>query len=114
MLPSLNPDGYATTWESQGEGPLNALRTNANGVDLNRNFPRPGALRPVLSNLGGWRTGSDDPNNAFYRGTAPLSEPETHSLAGFLDKTPIAASANLHSITDIKKALSQPGPPFPS
>ncbi|MFN7955360.1 MAG: M14 family metallopeptidase [bacterium] len=97
VLPSLNPDGYARTWEEEGRGPLKALRTNARGVDLNRNFPLPAPSRPVLANLGGWRTGSDDPANAFYRGAHPLSEPETRALAELHRAERFAASANLHS-----------------
>ena len=39
LLPSLNPDG----WESSREGDCKSVigRFNANGVDLNRNFPDP-------------------------------------------------------------------------
>ncbi len=97
VLPSLNPDAYARTWAREGQGELKRLRTNARGVDLNRNFPLPAPQRPVLSTLGGWRTGSDDPANPFYRGSCALSEPETASLDALLRQVPFAASANLHS-----------------
>lgn len=97
VLPSLNPDAYARTWAWEGRGELADLRTNARGVDLNRNYPRPGAQRPVWITFGGWRTGSDEPSNAFYRGTGPFSEPETAALESLLTQVPFAASANLHS-----------------
>ena len=67
VVPLMNPDGLLQK-ESQ--------RTNANGVDLNRNFPTPN-----------WETEAEpywiekterDPRR--YPGTAPLSEPETRWL----------------------------------
>ncbi len=97
VVPSLNPDGYARTWEIEGEGSLDDMRTNARGVDLNRNYPLPAPQRPVTFALGGWRTGSAVPGNAFYRGTHPLSEPETAALAALHAEQRFAASANLHS-----------------
>ena len=97
VIPSLNPDAYAKTRRAEGRGALDTLRKNANGVDLNRNFPRPDHLRPIWFNLGGWRTGSDEPGNAFFRGKAPLSEPESRTVAEFHERVDIYASANLHS-----------------
>jgi len=97
VIPSLNPDAYAATWDAQGQGTLASFRKNANGVDLNRNYPKPAANRPIWMNFGGWRTGSEDPQNAFYRGSAPLSEPETRAIADLHGRIPIHASANLHS-----------------
>ncbi|MBS1897574.1 MAG: DUF2817 domain-containing protein [Actinobacteria bacterium] len=97
IVPTLNPDGYARTWEREGVGKLHELRRNAGGVDLNRNFPLPGPLRPVLSTLDGWRTGSDDPANPFYRGRAPFSEPETAALESLLRRVRFDASVSLHS-----------------
>lgn len=93
IAPCLNPDGYARTWEQRGQGRLVELRTNANGVDLNRNFPLPtGAKRSRLP-----FTGSNKKGDATYRGEGPLSEPESASLAALLDEVPFAASVNLHS-----------------
>jgi len=97
VLPSLNPDAYARTWARGGVGRLAELRVNARGVDLNRNYPLPAPQRPVWVTLGGWRTGSSDPENAFYRGPEPLSEPETAALAALCAEVPFRASANLHS-----------------
>jgi hypothetical protein len=92
VAPCLNPDGYARTWERGGEGPLPALRTNANGVDLNRNYPRPAASPSWLPGAG-----SNRPGDATYRGRAPLSEPETAALNALCEAQSFHASANLHS-----------------
>ena len=97
VLPSLNPDGYARTWRQAGHGQLSELRTNARGVDLNRNFPRPQHSRGIWFNFGGWRTGSDDPKNPFFRGSGAFSEPETQAIKTLCENTAFIASANLHS-----------------
>jgi hypothetical protein len=97
VIASLNPDGYERTWAADGRGVLEGFRRNAGGVDLNRNFPLPGPQRPVLSTFGGWRTGSTDPANSFYRGPSPLSEPEAAALDALLHRVPFVASANLHA-----------------
>jgi hypothetical protein len=93
VIPSLNPDGYARTCADEGRGRLVDLRANAAGVDLNRNFPRPGNAR--ASRLPG--AGSDRPGDATYRGPHPLSEPETRHLDALFTAQGFHASANLHS-----------------
>ncbi|MEE2758141.1 MAG: M14 family metallopeptidase [Myxococcota bacterium] len=97
IIPTLNPDAYFRTWQQQGQGVLAELRTNANGVDLNRNYPRPSDTQKTWLKFGGWRLGSQDPTNAFYRGASALSEPETRALATLHDQVDFVASANLHS-----------------
>jgi hypothetical protein len=93
VVPCLNPDGYRRTWERQGVGPLASLRTNANGVDLNRNYPLPGgARRRALPGAG-----SNRPGDATYAGPAPLSEPETAALDRLCAAQGFWASTNLHS-----------------
>jgi hypothetical protein len=101
VLPSLNPDGYHRTWSRAGQGTLAELRSNARKVDLNRNFPLPKPQRPVWLTFGGWRTGSDDPENAFYRGTSPGSEPETAALVDLTSRIHFDASVSLHSAMGI-------------
>lgn len=93
VIPTLNPDGYARTVAADGHGPLAPLRHNAAGVDLNRNFPRPGGA--PTSRLPG--AGSDRPGDATYRGPHPLSEPETAALDALFTAQGFHASANLHS-----------------
>lgn len=93
VIPSINPDGYARTWAAGGRGRLAELRANAAGVDLNRNFPRPGGAS--ASRLPG--AGSDRPGDATYRGPHPLSEPETAALDRLFAAQGFHASVNLHA-----------------
>jgi hypothetical protein len=67
FVPMVNPDGML------GQPPK---RTNAKGIDLNRNFPTPGWEKdaPVYWHR---RTGKDPRR---YPGLKPLSEPETRFL----------------------------------
>jgi predicted deacylase len=92
VAPSLNPDGYARTWERGGEGGLTLLRTNARGVDLNRNFPLPLGARP--SRLPG--AGASRPGAPTYRGPTPFSEPETRAVEALLGRASFHAIASLH------------------
>lgn len=64
VLPSVNPDGLFAA---------KAQRTNARGIDLNRNFPSPDWLARAPQY---WRSEArSDPRR--YPGTQPASEPET-------------------------------------
>ena len=72
ILAEANPDGLAKR-----------SRANANGVDLNRNFP--------ASN---WRqTG----RGRFYNGTAPSSEPETRAIIQAVEHIRPARIMSIHS-----------------
>ncbi|MEM2738677.1 MAG: M14 family zinc carboxypeptidase, partial [Candidatus Bathyarchaeia archaeon] len=58
---------------------------NANGVDLNRNFAT------------GWQyAGSTDPTSEYYRGPAPLSEPESQTLVQVFKTWKPSFYINLH------------------
>lgn len=73
LMPSMNPDGFEVATEgtcSRGLG-----RTNANGFDLNRNFPDFFAPRKYESN--------DE-------------QPETRAARLWIDKITFVLSANLH------------------
>uniref|UniRef100_A0A914EF47 Peptidase M14 carboxypeptidase A domain-containing protein n=1 Tax=Acrobeloides nanus TaxID=290746 RepID=A0A914EF47_9BILA len=73
LMPSMNPDGY----EKAHEGDEYSGRGNANGVDLNRNFPirrdRPG----------------------------PRTEVETRLIMEWIMSIPFVLSANIHSGTTL-------------
>lgn len=65
VIPNLNPDAFAAS-----------RRTNANDVDLNRNFP-----------ANNWKQGVTMPGgtyNANGGGSAPLSEPESSAVANYI------------------------------
>lgn len=67
FIPALNPDGLLMA---------RPRRTNANGVDLNRNFPTPEWLRDA-PRYWAQRTGKDPRR---WPGKEPLSEPESRYL----------------------------------
>jgi hypothetical protein len=91
VLPCLNPDGYAATWEARGHGDFNRLRQNAAGVDLNRNFPPPH----------GEKMERQDASSPVYAGPAPLSEPETRAVADFALARRIFATVDYHSVLGV-------------
>ena len=93
VAPVLNPDAYARTWRSGGEGSLRDLRRNASGVDLNRNFPLPWSTQPGQLPF----TGSTAPESVNYRGSSPLSEPEARALVDLALRVEPWAAAGLHS-----------------
>jgi len=72
LIPALNVDEY------------NRARKNANGVDLNRNFAT------------NWNSGDSNPNSDSYRGTAPLSEPESQTIINVLQDYAPSFYVNLH------------------
>jgi carboxypeptidase T len=75
IMPIVNPDALAANMGRLARGRFAWQRKNANGVDLNRNFPAV-AARPSRHPLAGsrWR------RSPWYRGPAPLSEPETRAV----------------------------------
>ncbi|MEO0606384.1 MAG: M14 family metallopeptidase, partial [Myxococcota bacterium] len=93
VLPTVNPDAYERTWSHDGDAPVGDLRKNARGVDLNRNFPLPWDARPAPLGI----AGSSDPTSPTYRGTSPLSEPETRALASWLRHVRPQGAIGLHA-----------------
>ena len=71
IMPTMNPDGYAKAHEGDYRSLLG--RSNANGVDLNRNFP-------------------DRLNR-----NARLRQPETLAVLKWIKEYPFVLSANLHN-----------------
>ncbi len=84
VVPVLNPDGLLQK---------KSKRMNANGVDLNRNFPTPNWLEASTKY---WvqRTGK---NPRRYPGPAPLSEPESQWLAQAIDNFRPDAIVSVHA-----------------
>jgi len=72
------------------------LRTNANGVDLNRNFPAEWESVSYAYGLD-----SSDPDSLTYRGPHAASEPETRALMEFLDSAPIDVLYAFHCLASI-------------
>jgi len=93
VVPVLNPDGYAYSWDSFRLWRKNR-RDNGNnrwGVDLNRNYP-----------IGWGGVGSSgNPSSDTYRGPAPFSEPELAGLRDYLEnrsaKVPLRYTLDYHS-----------------
>ncbi|ADU47408.1 M14 family metallopeptidase [Intrasporangium calvum] len=96
FVPVANPDGYQYTFDverlwrknlrdNNGDGQI----TTGDGVDLNRNFP---------NHWGYDEEGSSSIRSSeTYRGTAPVSEPETAAMKGLLDRIGFAFQVNYHS-----------------
>ncbi len=73
VLPVLNPDGLAVE-----------TRMNANGVDLNRNYPTPNWIE-------------ENQKTIYYSGKSAASEPETLLLIGFIEKYKPKKIVTVHS-----------------
>ena len=73
IVPVVNPDGYAYTWQSSSTRLWRKNRRGGYGVDLNRNW--------------GYQWGgvgsSGSTSSETYRGTAPFSEPETAAVRDY-------------------------------
>jgi Zinc carboxypeptidase len=92
-----NPDGYQYTFEEERLWRKN-MRNNdgdpehtiADGVDPNRNYPNHFMYDEEGS--------SSIFSSETYRGTGPVSEPETAALKGLLDRIGFAFQVNYHSV----------------
>lgn len=75
IMPIVNPDAFAANMDRVARGKFAWQRKNANGVDLNRNFP-PITDQPSRHPFAGstWR------RSPHFRGPHPLSEPETRAV----------------------------------
>jgi predicted deacylase len=103
ILHDLNPDGVARSISYLG-------RANANGVDLNRNWPA--NWQPDWPRSGCWTT------TYVTGGSGPASEPETKALMTFIQSHSFDGLINYHSaalgifpggipISDASKRLAQ-------
>ncbi|KAK3592822.1 hypothetical protein CHS0354_019050 [Potamilus streckersoni] len=99
LMPSMNPDG----WEEANKGPRNEKgekdwlngRANANGVDLNRNFPN---LNKIMY---GYEMEKYGRNNHLEKLSQAFStsdlQPETKMVMRWLFEVPFVLSANMHN-----------------
>jgi len=83
---TMNPDGLNTVWTSD-----KWRRTNANNVDLNRNYP-------IGWNLG--CGGEKTKDGETYRGDKPFSETETQTMKLFQDDRNFAKVMDFHSYSN--------------
>lgn len=99
---SANPDGYDFTHADPGNRQWRKnLRDNdgdgriapGDGVDLNRNF----AYKWGYDNEGS----SPDPADETFRGTGPMSEPETKALDAFQKRIGFSYGINYHSAAQL-------------
>jgi len=93
IIPSVNPDGYARVFADGGKGGKIGGRKNADGVDLNRNFPLvPGSKshHPLAGNR--------RPRSNYYMGQFELCEPETKAVADLVKAGSYFVVLNLHSV----------------
>jgi murein peptide amidase A len=71
FIPALNPDGLLAK---------RPHRTNANGVDLNRNFPTPESIANWQRDAVGYWASKTKRDPRRFPGNKPLSEPESQFL----------------------------------
>ncbi|XP_074089266.1 carboxypeptidase N catalytic chain [Macrotis lagotis] len=92
IMPSMNPDGYEVAAD-QGPDTNGYLtgRNNANGVDLNRNFPDLNTYMYYNEKSGGANHHIPLPDN--WRSQV---EPETEAVIHWLESINFVLSANLH------------------
>jgi len=89
----MNPDGYERAYTHQNDDKSWLLgRANANGVDLNRNFPDLDSLYYYFERRGVPRYSH---LLDFFSDDGP-HEPEVRSVARWILSTPFALSANMH------------------
>ncbi|MHB9110916.1 MAG: M14 family metallopeptidase, partial [Armatimonadota bacterium] len=95
LLPNVNVDER----ERMARGCPWYLRTNARGVDLNRNFDADWEQVDYSYGLV-----SSDPDAVTYRGPGPHSEPETQAVAAFLHAAAPRAVLAYHWLAGITGA----------
>lgn len=90
IMPSMNPDGWDTAAKSPREDWVSG-RTNAMGVDLNRDFPD---LEQILRENKGIRR--IKPDHLFKGELSHPVQPETQAVMEWILALPFVVSANFH------------------
>ena len=88
LIPCLNPDGHQIN-----------QRTNANGVDLNRNFPSKDWVR-------------SEKKDRYYSGPNPASEIEVQNLVQLIERVNPEAIIHFHSWKPCVVYTGLPGKPY--
>uniref|UniRef100_A0AC35U5U7 Peptidase_M14 domain-containing protein n=1 Tax=Rhabditophanes sp. KR3021 TaxID=114890 RepID=A0AC35U5U7_9BILA len=93
ILPSLNPDGFEEAYgTSQAERAWLTGRTNANGKDLNRNFPD---LDQIYFSMNNYGYPQYDHLLELFKENKEV-EPETKAVGEWILSLPFVLSANFH------------------
>lgn len=95
FVPTLNPDGLLAR---------PATRTNAHGVDLNRNFPTPNWQQEAPA----YWTERTKKDKRRFPGTAPLSEPESRFISQQIEQYAPNLIVSIHAPFGV---LDFDGPP---
>jgi predicted deacylase len=95
VVPAINVDLRQRTAAAlnQDRWWLGRGRANRHGVDLNRNFPPPAGARDAWHTLAGSRFRVFP----WFRGPAPLSEPESAAIAQLAEQLRPVAALGLHA-----------------
>jgi hypothetical protein len=91
ILPAVSIDQR----ERLVQGHPGYLRTNYNGVDLNRNFPGEWEVEYTYGLV------TSDPDGITYRGAGPGSEPETQAMMAFLEQTKPRCVLSFHYLASL-------------
>ncbi|XP_019619990.1 PREDICTED: carboxypeptidase E-like [Branchiostoma belcheri] len=100
ILPSMNPDGYEAAADMIDSGKKDWLtgRANAQGIDLNRNFPDYDRIVYSLEKQGGPNNHLEDSVSEKLLKTVNKKRmaPETVAMISWIEKYPFALSSNMH------------------
>ena len=102
IAPMLNPDGAQRVWDANGWTGFRGMRATANGADPNRNFPFVDVDETEgRARVRSWNSARYVEGAAYFRGTAPLSEPECLALAQLAEREAFCGALNFHSFGGI-------------